>query len=226
MNEIVACYVVCNEADVITESIRSVKAYVDRFLFHDVVFKGNPRPGTHSSDNTKEVARAACHPLPCTYVESLVWGVSQGAARNEYLNRAEGVAFVLDADEIMVGDHEDVGALFEWLREDDGPKAVTIPVYTTAAMVKGWGKDIPREIYERAALIHTKGHMPRFIRTDAGYRYREDEKIFSAGLWNAKGELLRGEEEKSVFLINRRALRPFDSYIDSCFWTMGSRGLL
>ena len=70
MKRIVACYTACNEALLISESIRSVKEYVDAFVVIDSVFTSNSVSATHSSDDMRSVVERVCAPIPLTYVES------------------------------------------------------------------------------------------------------------------------------------------------------------
>src|SRR5213075_2987439 len=99
--EIVACYVVANEADHLADSMRSVKAYVDRFVIVDSLFRTNPLPGTHSTDSTKEVAQRAAGVVPLLYIESQE-RLSEPEARNLYLTvTRDAWILVMDGDEQM-----------------------------------------------------------------------------------------------------------------------------
>jgi len=224
---IVACYAVCDEANIIAESIRSVKAFVDRFVFVDSAYTHYPRPGTHSSDGTRQIAEAIAAPVPVTYIESDV-RMNQPAARNRYIDELapDDWALVVDADEVLIGERTAARALFRGLRERAEP-AVSIRVFTQVALAHGWGKDLTPEEYARAPLSATVGWMPRLFRAGDGYRYRDEEVIFSAGLWRGK-ELLNNAavRDDSAFLVNRRACRSHESYVNGCLWMMKDRGLV
>lgn len=173
--QIVACYVTANEADNLAESIRSLKAYVDRFVIIDAIFIANPHPNTHSSDNSRQVAERLCAAppeKPLTYIESAA-KLTQAYARNAYLEQVQPPdwAFVVDSDEVLYGNHESILETIAAIKSRAIVDNLTIPVYTVAVNVAKNAPEITPEEYDTAPLITTVGDMPRLFAAQHNLRY-------------------------------------------------------
>ena len=231
--QIVAAYIVCNEAPSIAESIRSVKAYVDRFVIIDAAFLTNPMPDevTHSTDNTRSIAEAACaagpDPRPLYYIESSA-RLLQFYARNAYLeliNPPDWV-FVIDGDEVFYGDHATILATFASIREGRIKKSLALPVYTTAVLVPKMAPDVTPAEYALNPLVSTMGYMPRLFAADTNLRYgwatggstpvltyRGEAGWPDQALWPA-----HNTPPDSMFLINHHTRQTHQSYLDDYTW--------
>lgn len=162
--------------------MRSVKAYVDRFVVIDSVFASNPLRtadgnwATHSTDNTKEVAHrvaAAWPPKPLDYRESGA-RLIESYARNAYLELVEPPDWVLiiDGDEVLYGDHAQIDKIFTAIRiAAISSESISIPVYTTAVNVPKAAPDITEEEFSLNPVISTMGWMPRLVATAKNLRY-------------------------------------------------------
>jgi glycosyltransferase involved in cell wall biosynthesis len=179
--QIVVCYTVANEATTIVESIRSLKAYVDRFVVIDSIFDSNPIESTHSTDDTEALTRLACaaHPArPLTYVSSNAKLV-QTYARNAYLELVDPPdwVFVVDGDEVFYGDHIKILELFAAIRTPSHPQhdglgsSIALPVFTTAVNVHKMAPDVTPDEFAYAPLISTVGYMPRLFQAHRSLRY-------------------------------------------------------
>src|SRR5674476_203053 len=108
-----ACYAIWNEEQTIAASMRSVKAYVDRFIVVDGAYASNPAPGpVVSTDETWTIIERIAHPLPLIYIPPPKRMVEH-EARNLYLAAAASGEWLwlLDGDEILYGDYEEITAL-------------------------------------------------------------------------------------------------------------------
>jgi hypothetical protein len=190
LSQIVACYAICDEADTIAESVRSLKAYVDRFVVIDSSFLSNPKPATHSMDGTRLIVEALCASPPARpliYIASDA-KLLQYYARNAYLELVptDDWVFVVDGDEVLYGDYYATHELFDQLRaprpqplpqplgepEPFYPyEVVSIPVYTTAINIDKHAPDITELEYTTRPLVSTMGYMPRLFRSKPNLRY-------------------------------------------------------
>jgi glycosyltransferase involved in cell wall biosynthesis len=179
--QIVAAYATANEATTIAESIRSLKAYVDRFVVIDSIFVSNTfhPDATHSTDDTRAIVEALCAAPPAkplTYVASAA-RLTQAYARNAYLeliNPPDWV-FVVDGDEVFYGDHQKILAAFDAIRNSSNspssPISLEIPVYTTAVNVHKQAPDVTESEFALNPLISTWGYMPRLFAANPRLRY-------------------------------------------------------
>lgn len=221
---IVACLAVCNEAEQVADAIRSVKAYVDRFVVVDAVFDTNMMAGTHSLDATRQVCERVCAPLPLTYIES-DRKLSENQARNLYLDTLEpgDWALVIDGDEVLYGGHEQVLALVDDIRDGAYRSAVGIPVYTQRVHVNGLAPDVTPEQYETAPVTCSVGVMARFFEVgDPRYpngpiRYPDgpsNQGLFRYGQWVGRPAHVVSD----VFMVNHRLRQSHEAYQTDHEW--------
>ena len=225
MPRIFACYVVYNEAQLIAESLRSVKAYVDGFVVIDVAFPHNPSPGTHSSDDTRAICEAVCPPVPLTYVESNV-RINQWDARNRYLELVPDgdYVFIVDGDEVLHGDYREIQPWIRSLRAA-GQLDASLKVFTTAVSVRLSDAEIdqlagrlPPEMYATAPVVNTAGFMTRFVKNDRsrGLHYRLNAQgVWGSGLYDRTEECISRAEDESapMFLVNHHARQSYASWV-------------
>ena len=219
-----ALYVAANEGRNIAESMRSVKAYVDRFVIVDSIFASNPDPATHSTDDQwAEVARAGRGKL-LTYVKSDA-KMTETEARNLALSYLEpgDWGLIIDGDECLYGDH---AALLSLRIAMDDPLllSVAIPVYTTAVLHNGDAPSMTVDEYETKPLISTSSFMVRFVRKTDGLHYELPSGHITPMLVDGSGAVLTPSLEFDfAFLINRHATQPFDVYQNDYVWETGAR---
>lgn len=226
---IAALLVAYNEEATIADAIRSVKAYVDRFVVIDSVFVGYPATGTHSSDRTREVALAAAAPRPITYVQS-DRKLTETEARNLALAMlAPGEwGLVIDGDEILYGDLTAARALFASLdargREKD---AIHVRVYSTLVLHEGSAPDVDRAAYANVPVVATWGWQPRLVRMREGLEYRLNGNGITPGTFDADGGFA-GDDDRSTWdadvtllVVNRHVAQDFDGYQRDYVWESG-----
>jgi len=220
-----ACYVVCNEADVIADSIRSVKAYVDRFVFIDSVFTANPMDATHSTDDTRGVCERMAYPVPIEYVES-DRKLTQEAARNEYLDRVPkgDWVFNLDGDEVLYSDYTVTREVLSWLQfGKDGVKALAIPILSAGVLNNGFAIDVTPHDYETAAVVHSLGYAPRIFQNRPTLRYREyiapNGIADNQGAWEGDRTLYsRAVKDGRLMLVNHHVRQSYEGYQADAIW--------
>lgn len=224
--EIVGCYIVANEADHLADSLRSVKAYVDRYVIVDSLFESNPQAGTHSSDETRSVALEACEGRPVVYIESTE-RLDEPRARNRYLEESvEDWVLMLDGDEQLYGDHEGIERLLARVRMGRVVRAVDIPVYTVAVLYQGQAAEMDAESYRRNPLISTRGSQPRLFFNGPGVRYAFDQGDHGWGgaLYEGTRFLTGTVQTDDAFIINHHTRQSFASYQNDYVWeTSASR---
>lgn len=215
MSQVVACYVAWNEAGQIAESLRSVKAYVDRYVVVDAVFDANPAAGTHSADGTRDICESICAPVPLTYIESDV-RLTQDVARNRYLDELDegDWPLIIDGDEVLYGDHDEALALFDEIRAGIDTHALLVPVYTTAVLFDGNAPDVTVAAYATNPTVHTWGWQPRLFQNWKALRYRVNQFGVPHGVYDETGEFVGqgGLYEKRVFLINHHVRQSYTGY--------------
>lgn len=226
-----ACYTVFNESRLIAESILSVKAYVDRYVIVDSVFKSNAVDATHSTDDTRAICERLCASVPLLYIESLV-KLSEDEARNSYLAEVPhgDWLLVIDGDEVLYGAHEGIESLIRNNFDERVPSrldAVAVPVFTTAVKFNGMGGDVDAVTYEQAARINTVGYSARFQRSRPGLEYRQvvvAEGPYAGEL--ALHGLYHGAEyvgdsnsrTNAAFLINHHTRQSHAEYLADYAW--------
>ena len=219
-----ACYVVANEAALIADSLRSVKAYVDRYVVVDSVFKSNPLDATHSTDDTRAICERICAPLPLVYIES-DHKMDEYEARNRYLSEVRTGEWILtiDGDEVLYGDHAAILALLDEMRESPGP--IALQVYTTAVNFNGHGSDMDGETYVTAPTINTVGWMPKLYRKAAGTHHRRvvfpDGGATHNGIYTATGYI--GDEmvtTDKAFIVNHHVRQDHAGYVADVIWEL------
>lgn len=222
---IAACYVAWNEADAIGESIRSVKAYVDRVIVVAGAFSTNPAADPEGSASRQWAAvHAASHPLPVTYIEPPI-RLEEHQARDMYLDElADGEwAFLLDADEILIGDHARIQAQVDEL-PDAG--ALVVPVVTQAVLFHGNADAMGPDAYATAPIIGTRGYQPRLVRAADGLRYQRDEiapgRFTHHVLW-CDGARVTGPAWDDALVLNRHVAQPFAGYLADYAWETAQR---
>lgn len=214
---IAACYVVFNEAELIAESVRSAKAYVDKFIFVDSAFTANPLDVTHSTDATRELAEAAAAPVPVTYVESDT-KLDIDAARNLSLSLVppKGWALTIDGDETILGDRRDVAGLFDDIRNRTIRAPTGISVFTAALRFDGHAPAISEEQYGLLPMIYTRGVQPRLVPAKGAEWHRVPHGR-SYGLY-VNGTLARGPVDPRMVIVNHRTRQTFGAYQNDYQW--------
>jgi hypothetical protein len=220
----IACYVACNEADVIAESLRSVKAYVERFVVVDAVFSANPLEATHSTDNQREVCERICAPVPLTYIEA-DRKLPQEAARNRYLDEVpEGEWIVnLDGDEVLYVDYFVALEVMSWLQHGNDVDAINVPILSAAVLNTGMALDIAQDTYETAPIVHTQGYAPRFFRNRAALRYREyiapNGIVDNQGLYEGTKLLAsKAPRDARMTIVNHHVRQSWQGYQADAIW--------
>lgn len=162
---IVATYVAYNESQILGESIRSVRPYVDAIVVVDTAFPENPTAESHSTDGQRLVAERAAGPLPLKY-ELPDRRLTQVEARNLSFAGLSAVdwALVIDGDETVLGDHAELGSFFRKVRQTVAPHSYGVKVFTSAVLFRGHAPVMTRDHYETGPIVHTRGVQPRLIR--------------------------------------------------------------
>lgn len=222
---VTALYVAYNEEARIAESIRSVKAYVDRVVVVDGLFKGNPAEGLHSTDRQREAAEHGARGVELVYLmphERL----AEHEARNLALSQVAlgDWAVILDADEVLYGDHR---ATEEAIRRPAGNYALR--VWTTAVLANRSAPDIDEDLYASAPLIETSGWQTKVVRRTAGLETRRVES--SPGQFTYDDlydgpSYLHGAAIEQPFVINHRIRKTHAEYQATYLWEVaqGARG--
>lgn len=211
---VAACYVAWNEAGEISDSIRSVKAYVDRFVVVDVAFTANPAPGpAQSTDGQRAVVEAACAGVPLTYIEP-GRRLEQHVARDLYLAEVGRGAWLiaLDGDEVLVGDHKEVLELFR----HPPATAVALRVFSTALLTPGMAPDVTPEVYVTAPVIATAGWQPRLFQRVNGLRHRPAWE--GVGWRDDTTPVLGGPRSAAAIIVNRHTAQDWAGYQADYAW--------
>ncbi len=216
-----AAYVAFNEEAAIAESMRSVKAYVDRFVIIDSAFASNPRPGPiHSTDHTRYVAARIAGDKPLAYIMPTA-PLYEDQARDLYLDavKRDDWLLIIDADEVLCGDHDAILELIASL--PDRKEAVSLAVFTNAVLFDGNADEMSPDHYETGPIISTVGMMPRLVRNVAGLRHRRvldaNGRASFSSLW-VGDRLLDERASDAAFLINRHVAQSYDGYLDDFRW--------
>ena len=234
--KIVACYVVCNEARLIADSLRSVKAYVDAYVIVDSVFTSNSINATHSTDQTRTVCERICHPVPLTYIEAQE-KMTEQQARNLYINQVPDGDWILwlDGDEVLYGDNAALNKVFKEIREGKIKHAMSCRVYTTAVLCHGLGKDVPAEAYAVNPRINTFGYQTKLYQKQAGYHHKEVrikqqgnkiELTYEDACYDADDILVTDRNRNPtdlMFVINHHVSQTHQEYVSDCVWALKQR---
>jgi hypothetical protein len=223
-----ACYVVCDEEAELARSLRSVKAYVDRFVIVDAAFTSRPGESTHSSDATRAVAMAACAGKPVSYLEAR-WKMEEQEARNWYLEEVPSGEWMLliDADEVLYGDHFEV---LQFLADLPGVDtgSVGVRVLTTAVLTGLNAPEISADAYATAPVIATSGWMPKLVRQRRTLRHARLE--VAPGIWTHHG-LIDGTEpvdgsgvrSEALWIVNDHVGQSHERYQLDFTWEYAQR---
>ncbi len=222
---IVACYAIANEAQLIADSLRSVKAYVDRYVVVDSIWVTNSIAATHSTDNTRAIVEEVCYPVPLTYIES-DRKLRQEQARNLYLEevRRGDWVVVIDGDECLYADHSEALQTFAWLKYGEHEiRALNIPVLTSAVLFNGMAGDMTSDHYITGPIINTRGLAPRIFRAARSIRYRAvvhpNGVLDNMGVWDDEKPLhARGVTDMRLSIVNHHVRRSFASYQADAVW--------
>jgi glycosyltransferase involved in cell wall biosynthesis len=225
--KLVASYVVFNEARLISESLRSVKAYVDRYVIVDSAFTSNPIDATHSTDTTRKVCERVCHPVPLTYLESSR-KLTEQAARNTYLTQVQDDDWILwlDGDEVLYGNHKDALALFNQIRDGTVRDCVSILVYTSAVFFHGLGVDMPATAYCLNPLITTTGFMTKLYQKRKGYHHKDQADVLEHAVYDAEDQLVTNgvnNRVSNIFAINHHTRQSHKEYVEDCVRALAQR---
>lgn len=230
MTKIWACYAIYNEEDSISESMRSIKAYIDGFVVVDSVFESNPAENTHSTDKTRDIAHRIAQSTPekrCIYGESQV-KFTEVEARNQYLAVVPDgdYIFVIDGDEVLYGQWAYIRELFDEIRRGEGSNVYMVPVYTTAINVPKMANNVTPEEFETAPIISTMGTMPRLFKNATGIVYTKvpggstpaltyrDPKTFVETYVHGGN----GGNREMMFLVNNHPRQSFEGYQADFVW--------
>ena len=223
--KLVACLAVWNEAVLIADSLRSVKAYVDRYVVVDSVFSHNPVQGMRSTDNTRAICERICSPLPLTYLTP-DRKMEQDSARNLYIDALDDDdwGLVIDGDEVLCGAHSDVLATVGLIKTGNFPESLAVRVYSSGVLFHGNALDVPEDTYETAPVVHSVGWQARFFRSGR-WRYRRNALGIAHGLYDSDGMFIGKTQERTdgVFLINRHVAQPWTSYQHDYIWETEQR---
>lgn len=237
MASVAACYVAHGEPELLVESIRSVKPYVDRVIIVDGLFHGNPGDDVNERIQQKIVADAICEAPPARPLEYYDMGfepVSELEARSTYLQllEADEWGLVIDSDELLIGDHPRAHALFNALRDgadasDLYPimRAALVPIYTVAVNIPKYAPDISEAEYVTAPLLSTRGFQPRLFRNSSKLTYRLPPGAITPALALVDGGLLGADfrvEHGEFLILNYHVRQSLSSYQRDYAWeTMG-----
>jgi hypothetical protein len=236
MAKIIACYAVCNEANLIAQSLRSVKAYVDGYVIVDSVFTSNSIDATHSTDQTRAVCERVCKPVPLTYIEAQE-KMTEQQARNTYINQVPDGDWILwlDGDEALYGDHATLCRTFKEIREGKIKGAMSCKVYTTAVLCHGLGKDVTGEQYALNPTIQTFGYQTKLYQKQKGFHHREVrisqrngkiELAYEDACYDANDVLVTDRHSNPsdfMFVINHHVSQTHQEYVADCIWALKQR---
>ena len=210
---IVATYCVYNEADLIAESIRSVKAFVDRFVIVDAAFVDNPVEATHSTDATREVAEAAAAPLTLTYIESdRKIGLAQARNISFGLLDPDDWALVIDGDETLLGERAELQEMFGEVRSRKITEPIGIDVYTAVVLFKGHAPAIDETAYRTLPIVHTRGHQARLLPM-AGVEWKRTPTPRGTYGMYLNGDIIKGHAvDPRAVIINQRIRQSYEHY--------------
>lgn len=229
---IVACYVASNEAGLLVDSIRSVKAYIDKIVVIDAVFTRNPINATHSTDDSMARALAIADAEPrreIVYVESSI-KLTEAQARSCYLNYLlAGVdwGFIIDSDEMLYGDYTKTMGLFAGLRTQKpgsphAPVAFDMAVFTTAPLTHKSAPETEPFEYQTAPIISYYGSMPRIFGATSDVAYAEAKFGVTPFLISrSSGRPIKGDhliDPKGAFLVNHHTRQSLESYRNDYEW--------
>ena len=221
-----ACYVVWNEEQHIAESIRSIRAYVDRIVVVDGAFSTNPGGQGPSTDNTEAIVERAAGTTSLDYIVSTI-PLQEQEASNLALAQLEvgDWALIIDGDEVLYGDFNLARAPIA--RQPD-VSAIALRVYTTAVLFDGNADQMGRREFETNPVITTVGWQPRFFRKTKNTKFTRLPALIPAGSFTHTN-LFRGEERvngvqvEGVFLINRHVSQSLEGYLADYAWETAQR---
>lgn len=215
--KLVASYVVFNEAELIAESIRSVKAYVDGFVFFDVAFRSNPVHATHSTDDTRAIASAAAHPLPFTYYQASE-KMELDAARNLALRMSDGdMVLIIDGDETLLGERAEMAELVDEIHRGYLRDPIGVTVFSSALRYDGHAPAIDAKGYGNLPVVYTRGIQPRIVPAK-GSDWRLVPNGGSYGLYRGEDLVKVRPADPRLVLINHRTRQVFDAYQNDYAW--------
>jgi len=218
---VIASYVVCNEAQLIGESMRSVKAYVDGFAVVDSAFTTNPIDATHSTDDTRSVAEIAAAPLPLTYVEASQ-KLELENARNQALEMVgDDWAFIIDGDETLLGHRPELVDLFAAIRLGDITEPVGVAVYTANLLFNGHAPKVSTKEYDTLPVIYSRGVQPRLLPAKGTDWHRVPNGI-TYGIYRGD-DLVKVPADPRLLLINHHTRQDFGGYQHDYLWEMAER---
>lgn len=210
---IVATYCVYNEADLIAESIRSVKAYVDRFVFIDAAFTTNPVEATHSTDDTRRIAEEVAAPLPVTYVESDT-KLDLARARNMSfgLLDEDDWALVIDGDEVLLGERTELRDMFAAVRGRIAQDPIGMAIFTAVVQFQGHAPAINEAGYRTLPIVHTRGNQSRLLPVAGVEWMRTPTPRGTYGMYR-DGVLIKGHNpDPRAVIINQRIRQSYEHY--------------
>ena len=222
MSRIIACYNVFNEQTLIAESVRSVKAYVDGFVFVDAAYVVNPLDATHSTDATRQRALEAAYPLRVDYHES-----DRKLGLIEARNLATSMvsdgdwALIIDGDEMLYGHHPIISQLVDGVHAGTLESPIGMGVYTASVMFEGGAPSVSAEAYQTLPVIHSLGVQSRLVAVDGihwqmvpggdtGWAYHGDQ-------------ILKAPATEGVFIVNHRIRQPYEIYQADWVWETNFR---
>jgi hypothetical protein len=220
-----ASYVVFEEEELIAESVRSLAAYVDGFIFMDSAYVTNDAPTTHSRDRTRERATAAAGPLAVRYYEATAkWALEPARNRALAMVPQDAWALIVDGDETLLGDHAEVEAEFDAIRRGERSIAVGVSVFTTALRFAGHAPRISEAAYAQLPVIATRGAQPRLVQASA-CRWRRVPGGRTYGVYRGN-ELVSAPATSAFVLVNHRTRQTYAAYQGDYIWeTREDRGV-
>lgn len=208
---VTAAISVWNDEMTIADTIRSIKAYADRFVVVDCAYLGN-QGAPNSTDRTREIVEGLVGDR-LTYITPPE-RLHQHEARDLYLEpiREGDWLFVLDADELLVGGRDAIARLFA---RPPSP-VVSFNIFTTQLVAEGLAPDVSEETYSRAPIIQTRGIQPRLFQKRDGLRHRPTWE--GVGWANDHESPLRGELVENIFVYNSNVAQPYSSWQTDFLW--------
>jgi hypothetical protein len=223
-HEIVAVYVAHDEPELLVESIRSLKLYVDRFVIYDSIFFGNPQFVLPSEQRDAAASVLEAEPRrPYTYVSpthTMPEADARSAAIREVLDGDW--ILIVDSDEIMYGNHRQLTEFFHEMRSGslDHHKALNVGVFTTAVNVSKNAPDITPEEYMFSPTLSTFGYMARLIRKTPHLAYVHPPGGRTPMPADNEGPVVATMWMPNDFgiLVNDHIRQPLESYKNDFAW--------
>lgn len=195
---VVACYIVFNEASAIGTSIESVVDLVDFVVAVDGAYIGKEDDHDHSWDGTTDIIKQVARNKSVVIQPGRL---SEPRVRNEYLRFVQqhlrgSWVFVIDSDEVLRDGRED----FEWIRSNEAS------VYNIGNIFRNdpqptYGFNLYNATHERTSF------HPRLYRGIPGLHYSENHWALRDAFGDRVEPKYPGMKLRRAWLDHRRTLR-------------------